>query len=443
MKLLHVPFTFYPDPVGGTEIYVQGLAREQQRLGCSVIVAAPGDEDAGYRHDGLQVRRFAVSRNVNDPRELYGDGDPRAAAAFARILDEERPDVVHLHAFTRAVSVRLVRESKRRGIPVVFSYHTPTVSCQRGTLLRWGSEICDGVLDIRACARCTLHGHGLAKIAAVAAGSLPLPVGRMLSNIGASGGLWTALRMTELVERRHTAFNALMREADHVVALCQWVKALLRRNGVPAGKITVSRQGVGWEIPSQRNYTASAVLQVAFLGRLHPTKGVHLLAEALRGNPMLPVRLDIFGVAQGETDRAYAERLAKLASGDSRIAFHDPIPNPQVLERLQKYDLLAVPSQWLETGPIVVLEAFAAGVPVVGSNLGGIAELVEHGVNGLLVDPASPHSWAQVLRRLSEDPGLLAKLRSGIRPPRSAVDSAREMQALYKLLLHESVYALQ
>ena len=243
---------------------------------------------------------------MNDPRELYGDGDPRAAAAFARILDEERPDVVHLHAFTCAVSLRLVREAKRRDIPVVFSYHTPTVSCQRGTLLRWGSEICDGVLDIRACARCTLHGHGLAKTAADRPEACLPACGRLLSRIGASGGLWTALRMTELVELRLTAFHALMREADHVVALCQWVKDLLRRNGVPAEKVTVSRQGVAPGDPRPCNRTASTAspaFRVAFLGRLHPTKGVHMLVEALRGDPQLPVRLDIFGVAQGEADQ--------------------------------------------------------------------------------------------------------------------------------------------
>ena len=431
MKLLHVPFCFYPDPVGGTEIYVEGLAREQQWRGDTVVVAAPAEEDATYRHDGLRVRRFAVNPNVSGPRELYGEGDPHAAAAFARILDEERPAVVHLHAFTPAISLRLVHEVKRRDIPMVFSYHTPTVSCQRGTLLRWGSEICDGVLSVRACARCTLHAHGLAKTASIVAGSLPPAMGHLLAGFGASGGLWTALRMTELVELRRAAFHTLMREADHVVALCQWVKDLLLRNGVPEDKVTVSRQGVQPEIPARAIRTESANLRIAFLGRLHPTKGVHILIEALRRDPQLPVRLDIFGVAQGEADQSYGQQLAKLAAGDARIAFHAPIPNGQVVERLQEYDLLAVPSQWLETGPMVVLEAFAAGIPVGGSNLGGIAELVEHGVNGLLLDPASPEGWAEALRRLTRDPALLATLRSGIRPPRTMRDAAAELNAIY------------
>jgi hypothetical protein len=75
---------------------------------------------------------------VNNLRELYGEGDQTAAREFAKILDEERPDVGHLHAFTRGVSLRMARKAKRRGVKVVFTYHTPTVSCQRGTLMHWG-----------------------------------------------------------------------------------------------------------------------------------------------------------------------------------------------------------------------------------------------------------------------------------------------------------------
>lgn len=125
-----------PDPVGGTEIYVDGLARCLRAQGIqSFIVAPSGNATAeAYEHEGLRVRRFRSSTGSKHMlRELYGEGDPEAAMAFAHILDEERPDAVHIHAFTRAVSVLLVRAAKRRGLPVFFTYHTPTVSCRRGT----------------------------------------------------------------------------------------------------------------------------------------------------------------------------------------------------------------------------------------------------------------------------------------------------------------------
>ncbi len=440
MKVIHVPFCFYPDPVGGTEVYVDALARRQQRQGNEVVIAAPGERDDAYSYDGLSVRRFAVSERVTGLRELYGEGDPLAARAFGRILDAERPDLVHLHAFTRGVSLRIVREAKQRDIPVVFTYHTPTVSCQRGTLLRWGSQVCGGLLDVHTCARCALHGHGLNKPASLALGTLKPGIGRLLGGFDLSGGMWTALRMTELVELRQGTFRELMREVDHVVAVCEWVKEVLLRNGVPPRKITVSRQGLCQDSydTSQRMGPSSA-LRIAFLGRMDATKGAHVLIEALRRIPELSLHLDIYGVVQGEAGASYTQRLKQLAMGDSRIHFHDPIPPAEVVSRLRQYNVLAVPSQLLETGPMVVLEAFAAGIPVIGSNLGGIAELVEDGVNGLLVEPQSIKGWTDAFMSISQDAGLLSRLRSGIQPPRSMNVAVNEMLELYAAVLQERV----
>jgi len=295
-------------------------------------------------------------------------------------------------------------------------------------------------LDIRTCARCVLHGHGLNRPASLAVGSLPTGVGRILGGVGASGGMWTALRMTELVELRHAAFHKLMAEVDHVVALCHWVKELLLLNGVAPEKISISRQGLCqvWSQPSQQTQPF-APLRVAFLGRLDATKGPHVLIEALRGIPQAPMHLDIYGVVQGEAGASYLRHLKRLATNDPRITFHAPIPAGEVIARLREYDLLAVPSQWLETGPMVVLEAFAAGIPVVGSNLGGIAELVEHEVSGLLVDPHSSEAWGLALETLSNDRVILANLRAGIRPPRSIRESAAEMQRVYAEILARSL----
>ena len=118
------------------------------------------------------------------------------------------------------------------------------------------------------------------------------------------------------------------------------------------------------------------------------------------------------------------------------MSFLEPVPAEQVAETLSNYDLLAVPSQCLETGPLVVLEAFAAGLPVLGSDLGGIVELVEDGVNGLLVGPyASVDAWAGAFETLVRSPELRGRLASGVRPPRGMDDVAREMLGVYNGVL--------
>ncbi len=444
MKVIHIPFCYFPDPIGGTEVYVKSLALCQQRQGANVVIAAPGKETSSYEHAGLIVRRFAAPDDECDIRDLYGEGRIKASQEFAKILDEEQPDVVHMHAFTRDVSLRSLREAKRRGIKVIFTYHTPTVSCQRGTLLRWGAEVCDGKLDARACAACTLHSHGLGKTGSIILGNLPKFAGGLVSSAGLSGGLWTAVRMTDLVALRHATFHSLIKEADRIVALCQWTKDLLIRNNAPAEKITVSRHGIFANSPrngicneGDKPQTATPI-RIAFLGRMDRTKGPDILIRALRSLPEAPIELHLYGIVQDPSNTEYLDRLKKLAETDSRISLLPAVPGEQVVSLLQGYHLLAVPSRWLETGPLVVLEAFAAGTPVIGSDLGGIAELIKHEVNGMLVETDSIEAWSHVMRRCYEDRALLEGLRRGVRPPREMSVVAQEMLLLYEQSLGAS-----
>jgi glycosyltransferase involved in cell wall biosynthesis len=439
MRILHVPYSFFPDPAGGTEIYVDALARCQRASGFDAAVAAPGPRAATYDHDQLKVWRFPVSATLPLP-ELYGQGDSVAARAFGTVLDEFQPDVVHLHAFTSAISARLAREAKQRGCPIVFNYHTPTVSCPRQTLRLFGAEICDGKIDQRRCTACNLHSHGVPRGLATMIGAMPAAASRELARMNLQGGIWTVLRMPELIDIRIHAFRSLMDISDRVIALCHWTRDLLLLNGIPAGKLTLCRQGINWSSaafpPPGSRPAATLPLRMIFLGRMHETKGPHVLIEALRQAPDLPVRIDFFGVRQGEGGDTYAERLRQMSGADSRIRLLPALSPSEVIATLQRYDAILIPSQWLETGPLVVLEAFAARTPVIASALGGIAELVTDGADGLLVSPwHSPAAWAAALRRICDHPGLLDEFSAGILPPRHSQDAARELVPVYESLL--------
>jgi glycosyltransferase involved in cell wall biosynthesis len=140
--------------------------------------------------------------------------------------------------------------------------------------------------------------------------------------------------------------------------------------------------------------------------------------------------LDLFIVRQ-PGDEHYAKALWSRALADRRIRFRPAIPHEQVLRTLRDYDLLAVPSQVAETGPLVVLEAFAAGIPVLASNVGGISERVVDGQNGLLVPRSDAGAWARALQRLVEDPDLLGRLSRGVSPPPTMQSVSERMAALY------------
>jgi len=432
-KILHIPFTFYPDPIGGTEIYVEALAKELNRFQVESVIVAPGAVNTSYIHAGLRVRRYEICKNTIDLYSLYGAGDLIAEDSFAAILDEEKPEIVHLHALTSAISLRTVLTIKRRGIPVVFTYHTPTVTCARGTLLRWGTEICDGQLREFLCTCCLLDKLGVKPPVAHLLATFPPALGTMFDSH--QGGIWTALRMRSLIHLKHAATRHFLTEMHRIVVLCSWTQDLLAGNGIPPAKMVLSPHGLTADAPVVTPVALPPPpIKLAFFGRIDPVKGIDLVIRALRELPDAPFTLDIYGITQPGAEK-YRDFLVELAGNDHRIVFKTPLPNQAIIPTLHDYHFLVVPSQVLETGPLVVLEAFAAGTPIIGSNLGGIAELVEHEVNGLLVEYNSVSEWKRAFQTVLEDDTLYTKLKAGIRPPRTMADIAKEMLLIYSSLL--------
>lgn len=440
--VLHVPFTYFPDSCGGTEVYVHGLAKSLERVGWRSVVAAPAIKSGSYVHDGVSVHRFAISPTL-DISNAYGEPDKRAAEGFAAIVDEVSPAIVHLHAHTSAVSAQLVGIAHEAGAKVVFTYHTPTVSCSRGTMMLFGRTPCDGKVDWRRCAVCTMSARGLPRLASYAISSLPIHLSAALSTLTRGAAASTALRMPGLIASRGNWFARLIRNVDAVVAVCNWVKEVLERNGVPKDKLLLSRQGIGNPVHRIKIKRLSSekgnTRRIAFFGRLDPTKGLDILVSALRQRPTADVRLDVYAINQAVSYDGSHHTSATTLATDSRVRFCSPVPPESVVDVMSDYDFVAVPSRWLETGPLVALEAFAARVPILGANLGGISELVRDGVNGLLVPPNDTEAWAKVLDLVASRPKLSDELRRGIQEPRTMDDVARDMSGLYCGLVPQDV----
>ncbi len=193
VDVVHVPYTYFPDAVGGTEVYVAGLAETLRAHGVHSAIAAAGEVDDAYRHDGAPVFRFATARRA-DLSHAYGAPDPQAAQSFRAVIARQRPRIVHLHAYTAAVSPRLVDVAHETGAKVVLTYHTPTVSCARGTMMWMGRAPCDGKLYRRRCTLCTLAHHGVPPLFRDAIARTPRAVGDTLGQAGLAGGVFTALR---------------------------------------------------------------------------------------------------------------------------------------------------------------------------------------------------------------------------------------------------------
>ena len=435
MKVLHVPYTWFPDPVGGTEVYVASLVRHLGELGVESLIAAPaaGGTAETYSHAGTTVHRYVVPPPT-DLDGIYAVRSDAAAEALKAIIELERPQLVNLHSYTRGASAQVALDVRAMGIPVAFTYHTPTVSCQRGTLLRYGRIPCDGEIIVSRCATCLAQLHG-AGLASPAVGHVPPAVGAMLGRLGVNGGPLMALRLTDLMTQRARAFDMLMEASTVVIAVSKWVHDLLVRNGVSPGRIHVSRHGTdsATRRAAPRSRAAGDTVRALMLARLDPAKGIDVIRRALSRIPGAAIEVDVYGIDQGQRPGSFSSE-----GGDARLRFLPAVPPSTIGELIAGYDVLLVPSQGFETGPLVVLEAFAAGVPVVGSRLGGIAERVHDGVDGLLVPAADVEAWARTLASIGNDPDVLTTLAAGIQSPRSMREAAEEIHAIYRIALGQA-----
>ena len=300
--------------------------------------------------------------------------------------------------------------------------------------MRWGRTPCSGVLDSEPCPPCTVASYGLPQPMAMAAA----PVARFASRVlGRSRPeVATAVRMPELVDLRNRCALEFLGLPNRLTANAEWTRGLLIRNGLNADQIRLIRQGLPEEdmVSAARPVTersSNEPLRIAFFGRLDPAKGAHLLIEALERDEHMQIDVAIFAIEQEHAYEPYARAVRRRAAPIRRIEIRPPLARGSVIRTMRYFDLVAVPSMVLETGPLVVLEAFAAGVPVIGSKLGGIAELVTDGVNGLLIDP-NAGAWAAAFKQLAQQRDLVKQLRLGIRRPRTMHQVAEEMLEVYR-----------
>jgi glycosyltransferase involved in cell wall biosynthesis len=308
-------------------------------------------------------------------------------------------------------------------------------------MMLFGEEPCDGVIETKRCMACALYAMGMPKSLARGAATVPSMLYEQAAALTGRSEQLSALRIPGLIASGRQRFFDFIDKVDQVVAVAQWVNDVLRRNAVPVAKITLSRQGIDVpaEIPRPTvTRGRTGLLKIAYFGRIDRAKGPDLLARALKIIPDAPVEVDVFGIRDTARPNDVYGWLAAHAQRDPRLTMHAAIATDKVVGVMADYDLIAVPSRSLETGPLVVLEAFSAGVPVIGANLGGIAELVRDGVDGILVAPNDEGAWAATIRRLVEDRHVLDALRARIAPPRTMDAAAKDMASIYAQILARS-----
>jgi len=353
-------------------------------------------EDGGVRLLGVHNRGHGLWDRERPLREL---DDPPITAAFAAALDRLAPDVVHFHNLHN-LGAALIDQTAARGLPSWFTTHNYWLVCPRAYLITGEATLCAGPGDGRRCATCT----------------------------GGQGREDYARRLVEIRAR-------VSRGVTGVLAVSEAVRRTLLGAGYPAELVDVVRQGMPhdgevWERLGRSRKPGRAAgpdgpLTVAFLGSAYPHKGPQLLVEAAQR-----VDADVRVLIHGEVPDAFAPQLRALdARGicELRGAFE----TDELESVLAGVDVAVLPSMWWDCAPLAAAECLAARVPLVVPRLGGLAEAVRDGVDGLVVDPLSVAALAAALERLASEDGLLERLQAGIEPPRSFAAHVDELESYY------------
>jgi len=431
VRVLQALGWYFPDSLGGTEVYVKGLAARLQRAGVDVCIVAPRacERVEQYSFEGVQVFRYPDAA-VNGARARDSHMDH-----WIDVLDRVDPHIVDFHSLTSGLSLDHLRIVKQRATQAVVTIHVPLV-CQRGTLLRFGRVPCDGDLSRRPCAACRLHARGIPRPLASASAYIPAIVKRQSRTLPLPPFVRAVLEANNRAAEHRDRLNETFACADRVVAVSRWLADTLLCNGLPADKLAICPQGVdrrARHAPANRGDR----LRVGFIGRYDKVKGLHVLVDAIRRLPKdLPIECRVWGIASSAEARSYFDGVVRRAARDPRIVF---LGSADSSEALASIDVLAIPSIWMETGPLVLLEAFAAGVPVIGSNLGGIAEKIRHGVDGWLVAADDARELSQALSACARDRTRVEAWRSQIPAVRTMDEVAGDTHDLYRSLVRESV----
>lgn len=412
MRILHLVHQYVPEHVGGTELYTQWLAQEQSRRGHEVTVfyrrSAEGAGKKVVTQDG--VRAWAEWAGIQSPtrRFLATLGDPAMDRAFERALQETRPELIHVQHLM-GLPVSLFYSVKRHAIPFVITFHDFWWVCANAQLLtNYSQRLCDGPRAYLNCAHCALARAGHPQLAP----ALP----------GLAG--WLAWR--------NHGLRQVVKAARRLIAPTEFVRAWYAAHGAPTQNLIVVLLGMGAAPVFRQIPKPGGIVRFAYIGGLSWQKGVHVLVEAFR---QVKGTAELWIAGDESFDPSYVARLRALALPNVR--FLGKLAREQVWETLAQVDAVVVPAIWYETFSFIVSEAFFAGVPVVASRLGPLADRVRDGTDGLLVSPGDTVAWRTALQRLVDEPGLLAHLRAGVHPPVMIAEHAVQTESLYAQVIDE------
>lgn len=385
MKILLVNKFHYRK--GGAETYYLTVGSELERMGHEVAYfSMKHPNNLPCKWD----KYFVTQREYNDvknPLSAARDGialiySPEAKRNFQAICEEFCPDVVHLNNVHRQITLSILDAPylKEHHVPVFYTAHDYVTICPGYLMLDGEGRVCDACLEdgkYRHCIenRCVKGSRAKSALAALEAS----------------------------FNRSHHSNERI----DRVIAPSRFMRSKLIEGGWPEGKVLALQNFADDAILARASGVAGDVTDrespyLLFFGRLSAEKGVDVLLRAFdAAAPSLPRDMRLIVVGDGPDAAEFRELAASLDSA-SRIEFAGYQTGDALQTYVERASLAIASSRCRENMPYSIVEAFAAGTPVVGTRIGGIPELVADGVTGFACEPGDVATMADAMVRGAE-----------------------------------------
>jgi len=444
LSILYVVHGFPPDTWAGTEVYTSNLAREMLRRGHKVAVFArtPGrgaEPDFSVREDRFEdLRVLRMTHRLQHARLRESYEEPRAEEAFRRVLLDERPDVVHFQHLIHT-STGLVREAKEHGAATLITCHDYWALCSRVQLIRPDGVRCERNMGSGCllCVKETALGRIPLAKRLDAAGDLLVGAARTLAN--GSGDAWSR-RAEEYLDlrAREEVVPGAYAAADLRVSPSRFLRDRLLASGrFDPHDFVYSDNGMRTDHVRAlaKRPDPEGRVRFGFVGSLVWYKGGEVLLRAMRRLAGRPAVLHVHGDFRPDEDPHHAA-LAALAG--ENVRFLGRFDNERLSDVYAELDVLVVPSVWWENSPITIHEAFLAHTPVVASDIGGMAEYVQHGQSGLCFCVGDDRDLARTLARFLDEPDLVARLSAEFPAVKTIEEDAADTEFRYRGLVARS-----
>ena len=402
MKILKVIHGYPLRYNAGSEVYSQTLCQalaDDHEVHVFTREENPFEEDFNLRQERDPDDDRICLHLINIPSEKfrYRYQHQEVDAQFAALLEHLKPDIVHIgHLCHLSTSILPVIAKKK--IPIIYTLHDYWLMCPRGQFLQRCSsteselwQLCDGQ-DDRKCARQCYSGCYSGADA----------------ELKLDENYWT-----DWVHRRMSHIRDIMPLVDYFIAPSQYLlKRYYRDFGLPRDKLIYLDYGFHRTRFHSRKRVPDESFTFGYIGTHIPAKGIQHLIQAfslLKGD----CSLRIWGRHRPQS----TEGLIALAKGcdtkkNTRIEWKGEYKNQNITSDVFNHvDSIVVPSIWVENSPLVIHEALEAQVLVITANAGGMAEYIQHEVNGLLFEHRNPNDLAKQMQYALDHPQIIQKLR--------------------------------